>query len=107
MVSVVECPADDHCCLLDLFWIICLFCKVLPDFRRNLTIRHLVNCFNADDAPTKFVSLETFLQLALGLTRPKYQNRFCITNTRNHRIVVNVEMSRELSFAGIICRYLL
>jgi len=49
-----------------------LFCKVLPDFRRNLTIGHLVNCFNADDAPTQFVSLETFLQLALGLTRPKY-----------------------------------
>jgi hypothetical protein len=26
MVPVVECPsgADDHCCLLDLLWIICL-----------------------------------------------------------------------------------
>jgi len=84
-----------------------LFREVLPDSRRNLTISHLVNCFKADDAPTKFVSLETLLQLALGLTRPKYQNGFCLTNARNHRIVINVEMSRELSFAGIICRYLL
>ena len=70
-------------------------------------ISHLVNCFNTDDASTKFVSLETFLQLALGLTRTKYQNRFCITNTRNYLIVVNVEMSRKLSLAAIICPYLL
>jgi len=34
------------------------------------------------------------LQFALGLTRTKYQNRFCIPNARNYRIVVNVEMSR-------------
>jgi hypothetical protein len=33
---------------------------------------HLVNCFHTDDVPTKSVSLETFLKLALGLTRPKY-----------------------------------
>ena len=51
-----------------------LFSKVLPDSRRNLTISHLVNCFKADDAPAKFVFLETLLQLALGLTRSKYQN---------------------------------
>jgi hypothetical protein len=27
-----------------------LFCKALANFRRNLVIRHLVNCFNTYDA---------------------------------------------------------
>src|SRR4030065_1788607 len=84
-----------------------IFLEVPSNFRCNLTISHPVNGFNTDDASTQFVSLETFLQLALGLTRTKYQNRFCITNTRNDRIVVNVEMSRKLSLAAIICRHLL
>jgi hypothetical protein len=56
-----------------------VFLKVPSNFCRNLIISHLVHCFNADDASTKFISLETFLQLTLGLTRAKYQNRFCIT----------------------------
>jgi hypothetical protein len=30
-----------------------LFSKVLSDFCRNLALRHLVNCFNTDDAPTE------------------------------------------------------
>jgi len=34
-----------------------LFLKVLSNFRGNLTIRHLVNCFNTYDAFTNFVSL--------------------------------------------------
>jgi hypothetical protein len=84
-----------------------IFLEVASNFRRNLTISHPVNCFNTHDPSTQFVPLETFLQLALGLTRIKYQNRFCITNTRNDRIAVNVEMSRKLSLAAIICRYLL
>ena len=93
-----------------LFWnlsllLIPIFLEVPSNFRRNLTIRHPVNCFNTDDATMQFVSHETFLQLALGLTRTKYQNRFCITNTRNDRIVVNVEMSRRPSLAAIICRH--
>ena len=84
-----------------------IFLKVLSNFRRDLTISHLVNCFNANDASTELVSLDPFFQLALCLTRAKYQNRFRITNTRNYRIIVNVEMSRELSLAAVICRYLL
>ena len=80
-----------------LFWnlsllLIPIFLEVPSNFRRNLTIRHPVNCFNTDDASTHFVFHETFLQLALGLTRTKDQNGFCITNTRNDRIVVNVEI---------------
>jgi len=78
----------------------------MANFCRNLAVRHLINRFNSDDASTEVVSLETFLQLALGLTRTKYQNRFCITNARNYRIVVNVEMSRERFLAAIIRRYL-
>jgi len=67
---------------------------VLSNFRSNLTIRHLVNCFNTYDASTEVVSFKTPFQFALCLTRTKYQNRFCIPNTRKYRIVVNVEMSR-------------
>jgi len=84
-----------------------IFLKVLSNFCRNLIISHLVHCFNTDDASTKFVSLETFLQLTLGLTGAKYQNRFYITNTPNYRIVVNVEMPRKCFLAAITCRYYL
>jgi hypothetical protein len=74
---------------------------VLANFRRNLTIRHLVNCFNTDDASTEIVSLETSLQLALGLTRTKYQNRFCIPNTRNYHIVGKLLFALQFFYPGI------
>ena len=82
------------------------FFEVPLNFRRNLTIRHPVNGLNTDDASMQLVSHETFLQLALGLARTKYQNRFCITNTRNDRIVVNPvrNSSRALNPAGIIVK---
>src|SRR4030043_959054 len=86
--------------LLTLFW------KVLSNFRRNLTIRHLGDCLNSYNASTEVVSFKTFFQFALCVTRTKYQNRFCLTNTGNYSIVVNVEMSRKLSLAAIIRRYL-
>jgi hypothetical protein len=78
-----------------------VFLEVLPSFRRNLTISHFVNCFNGYDASTEFAFLDAFLQLALGLTRAKQQNRIRITNTCNDRIVVNVELSRYLFLAVI------
>src|SRR5574341_137044 len=84
-----------------------LLAKILSNFRRNLAIRHLVYCFNADDAPAEFALLKTFLQLTLGLTRAKDQNGLCIANTRNYRVVVDVEMSCKLPLAAIICRHLL
>jgi hypothetical protein len=56
---------------------------------------------------TEVVSLETFFQLTLCLTRAKDQQRVCLTNTRNDRIVVDIELSRKLSLAAIICRNLL
>jgi hypothetical protein len=77
------------------------------NFRRNLTIRHLVNCFNTYDASTEVVSFKTLFQFALWLTRTKYKNGFCITNTGNYRVVVNVEMSCKCSLAACICRYLM
>src|SRR5271157_2759474 len=84
-----------------------LFCKVPSNFRCNLAIRHLVDCFNTYDASAKVDSFKTFLQLALCLTRTEYQNGFRITNARDDRIVVDVEMSRKGSLSAIICRYLL
>jgi hypothetical protein len=80
---------------------------VLSDFRRNLMIRHLVNGLNAHDASIEVVFLEPFFQFSLGLARTEYQNGFCIANTRNDRIIVDVEMSRKPLLPAIVCRYLL
>ncbi len=71
-----------------------LFLKVLMNFCRNLTIRHLVDCLHTYDSSTEVASFKTFFEFALCVTRTKYQNRFCITNTCNYRIVINIEMSR-------------
>ncbi len=83
-----------------------LFCKVPSNFRRNLAIRHLVDCFNTYDAFAKVDFFKTFLQFALCLTGTEYQNGFRLTNARDNRIVVNVEMSRRGSLSAVICRYL-
>ena len=79
---------------------------MLSNFGCNLTIRHLVSRFNAHNAPAKAVFLETFFQFAFRLARTKYQNRFCIANRRNHRIVVNVQMPRKRSLEAVRRRYL-
>jgi hypothetical protein len=84
-----------------------LLWKVPSNFRRNLPIRHLVGCFNAYDASTEVVSFKTFLEFSLRLTRTEYQNRLRITNSRDYRVVVDVEMSRECLLAAVTCRYLL
>ena len=81
--------------------------KILADFCRDLAIRHLVDCFNGDDVPTEIVSFEALFQLALGLARTKQQNRFGITNRRDHLIVVIVEMARKLPLVAVIRRSLL
>lgn len=60
-----------------------LFCKVLSNFHRNLSIRLLVNCFDANNASGQVDSLQTFLQFAFCLTRTKYQYGFRTTNVRN------------------------
>ena len=49
-------------------------------FRRDLTIRHLVDRLNTDDAGTESATLETRLQLPLCLTRSHDQNGFRITD---------------------------
>jgi hypothetical protein len=67
----------------------------------------LPGCFHLGDASAKVDSFQAFLQFALRLTRTEYQNGFRITNTRNDRIVVDIEMSRKGSLSAIICRYLL
>ncbi len=51
-----------------------LLWKALSNSRRNLPIRHLVSCLNADDASTEVVSFKTVFQFALCLTGTEYQN---------------------------------
>jgi hypothetical protein len=79
-----------------------LFWKALSNFCRNLAIRHFINGFNTNYAPTKSIFHKTFSQLSLCLTRTEYQNGICFTNTRNYRIVVNVELSSKLSLAAVV-----
>jgi hypothetical protein len=86
---------------------IAIVVKVLSDFRRNLMVRHPINGFNAHDVSVEVVFVESLLQFPLGLTGAEYQNGLCIANTRNDRIVVDIELSRKLSLAAIIGPYLL
>ena len=47
-----------------------LFLKALSDFRRNMAVSHLVNCFNTYDPAAEAYALKTLFELALCLTRP-------------------------------------
>jgi len=75
---------------------------VLSNFCRNLRIGHLVNCFNTDNTFAELLVLKMFFEFTFCLARTKYQNRFCITNARNHLIVVDIKVSRKLSLLAII-----
>jgi len=77
---------------------------VLSNFGRNLAASHLVNCFNADDAPAEFFTLKTFLELAFCLTGAEYLNRFCITNTCDDVIIVFAELVRKLPVSRVLRR---
>lgn len=81
--------------------------EMLSDFRRNLMVCHLVDGFHTHDASAEVVFFQPLFQFALSLARAEYQNGFGITNTRNDRLIVNVEMGRKRSLAAIACRYLL
>ena len=62
----------------------------------NLPIRHLVNRLNTDDASSEFLIGKPLLKFALCFTRTNNQDTFCVTDTCNYRIVVNVEMASEV-----------
>jgi hypothetical protein len=72
---------------------------VLSDLRRDLVIRHPINSLYTHDASTEVGSIEPIAQFALGLTRAEDQHGFGMTNRRNDRTVVNVEMGFR-----ILCR---
>ncbi len=76
--------------------------KVLPNLRGDLAIGHLVSGFDSGDALAHLVLFKTFLELSLCLARSEYQDRFRILKTRNHRLVVDVEMLRQYSLTDII-----
>jgi hypothetical protein len=81
--------------------------EVLPHLRRDLTIGHLVDGFDLDDASATWVLLEAVLQLDFGLARPEDENGVCGTNARNHRIVVSRELRSEPSLLAIVRGHLL
>jgi hypothetical protein len=80
--------------------------EVLSDFRRNLMIRHLVSGFHSHEASTAVGFLEPLLQFPLGLTGTEYQKGLGMTNTRNDRLTVDVEMGRKRFLAAVARRYL-
>jgi hypothetical protein len=80
---------------------------VLSDLRRNLMIRHRVRGFHRYDASAEVGSFEPIAQFTHGLARAEYQNGFGLTNRRNDRAVVDVEMGfKRLLPAAITCWHL-
>ncbi len=71
--------------------------KMLPNFRCDLAIGHLVHGFNRKDMTLESFMLKTLFQLAFCLTRAKYLDGFCITNSRNDLVVVCVEYVPKFS----------
>ena len=76
--------------------------KVLVDFRRNLSVGHLIGGLHGDDVSAELIFIEALFQFAPGLPRTKDQDGFGMTNGRNHLIVVLVQMARKLPLATII-----
>ncbi len=79
-----------------------LFCKWLSNFCCNLALRHLVNCFNTNNAPTESLNRKPFFELILGLAGAKDQNRFCAAKMRDHLIIVSVAMAGILSVPLVV-----
>ena len=59
---------------------------------RNLPIGHLVHRLNRDDSSAALVLHEALLQLALRLSRTKNEERLGIAKSRDHGVVVDVEL---------------
>ncbi len=81
--------------------------KVLSDFRRDLTLCHVVSGFNTGDTLTEGLALKLFLKLTLGLTGPKYQNRVGITKTGDDLGIVFAEIVIKTSVLSVppdLCR---
>ena len=89
-------------CEILVFELASLFSKVLSDFCCNLTIGHLVLCFNSNDALPELVTLQPGFELALGLPRTKDQNGFCLTNRRNDLVIVAVKIVRKASVSLVL-----
>ena len=79
-----------------------LFRKSLSNSCRNLALRHLVNCFNANNASTKSFTRKTFFQLVLCFAGAEDKNRFCAAKMRDHLIIVSVEMAGKLLVSLVI-----
>jgi hypothetical protein len=77
---------------------------MLSNFGRKMTVSHLANCLNADDAPAEFFTLKTFLEFVFCFTGAEYLNRFCITNTCDDVIIVFAELVRELPVSRVLRR---
>jgi hypothetical protein len=75
--------------------------EVRSDFRRNLTIRHAVRGFTANDTLTEGLALKLFLKLTLRLTGAKYQNSVCITKTGDDLVIIFAETVIETSVLSV------
>src|SRR5690242_16300456 len=68
--------------------------KMLPHFRCDLRIGHLVGCFRGGHADFEPAAPDASFQLTFCLPRSKYLDGVCSTHDSDHLIVVTVELIR-------------
>ncbi len=78
------------------------FLKVLSNFRGDLAFGHLVTRFDTDDAAAESASLKTLLEFSLCLARTEDQDGVCVTNMRDHLVIVSVEMAGILPVSLVV-----
>src|SRR5512142_1522888 len=75
----------------------CLFRrKMLPNFRRDLAIGHLIHSLYGKDARFEPFMAYTFSQLAFCLARPENLDRIRVAQARNDLVVKGVQGISEL-----------
>src|SRR5690349_24721755 len=76
--------------------------KMLPHFRCDLRIGHLVSGFRGRHTGFESAAPDAPFQLTFCLPRSKYLNGVCSTHDSDHLIVVAVELARILSVPLIL-----
>ena len=64
---------------------------MLPDFRLNLAICHLISGFNRNDTFAELLVIKASFQLELSISRTKYLDEFRIADAFHDVIIVTAE----------------
>ena len=74
--------------------------------RCNLPIGRAVHSLDRNNSRAELVLQQSSLQFSLGLARTQNEERARIANSRNHRVVIDVELSCEHPLTTIVRRHL-